>query len=351
VPLGISYFGLSQSYEALGEFGKAIDVVQEFLRRNPDDARAYRRLGQALIAAGRLDEAMQAVDRADGLGERPHANDDLRRTILLLQDRLAEAEAADRSRLKSGDTSSKHAHSFQLACDLLFRGRSAEARSIFAAMNARYWVAALWLEQGDAARALAEIRRSLPPDRDGVAAVKPEALSIIARAQVRLGHGADAAAAIDQMRKRADVSTNPTDERRVRWARGVSALEMNDPATAIRELRRAAALLPPNPLERGVPIVYALASAYRAAGLDVEASRHYEQLVSSSVRVSAPLEFIRSLYFLGQIAERGGDMAAARRYYARFVRYWGDGDLDRDHVADARRKLESLASASGRRAP
>jgi hypothetical protein len=47
---------------------------------------------------------------------------------------------------------------------------------------------------------------------------------------------------------------------------------------------------------------------------------------------------VRSLYFLGQISERKGDRANAAEYYRRFVQYWGDGDMDRDRVADARKK-------------
>ena len=340
VPLGNSYIGLSQTYQALGEFDKAIDVVQEFVRRNPDDARGYRRLGEALVAAGRLEEAAQAVERANGLGLNPGEEDHLRRIILLLQDRLPEVEAADRARLKPGenDASRKHADSFRLASDLLFRGRSAEARRIFAAIGARYWVALLWLEQGDAARALAEIQRGRPAD-DTHRDMGPEELSIVARAHARLGHRNEAASAIARLSALSDRMTTAYGDRRLRLARGVSALELHDVPTAIRELREALALLPPNPMERGVPILYALGCAYLAAGREVDAAASFERLVASSARTDAPLEFIRSLYFLGQIAERRGNRTAAREHYERFVRYWGDADLDRDRVADARRKL------------
>jgi hypothetical protein len=45
------------------------------------------------------------------------------------------------------------------------------------------------------------------------------------------------------------------------------------------------------------------------------------------------------MYFLGQITERAGDTSTARDYYRRFVTYWGDGDIDREHVAEAKKKL------------
>jgi len=55
------------------------------------------------------------------------------------------------------------------------------------------------------------------------------------------------------------------------------------------------------------------------------------------------VEFVRSLYFLGQISERRGDRARARAYYQRFVNYWGDGDIDRERVAEARKKIRGPA--------
>jgi hypothetical protein len=58
------------------------------------------------------------------------------------------------------------------------------------------------------------------------------------------------------------------------------------------------------------------------------------------LRASWPIEFVRSVYFLGQIAERQGERDKARAFYGRFVEYWGEGDMDRDRVADARKKLK-----------
>ncbi len=37
--------------------------------------------------------------------------------------------------------------------------------------------------------------------------------------------------------------------------------------------------------------------------------------------------------------EERGEMDEARKYYRRFVEFWGDGDLDRDRVEEARSKL------------
>jgi hypothetical protein len=52
--------------------------------------------------------------------------------------------------------------------------------------------------------------------------------------------------------------------------------------------------------------------------------------------------YVRSFFHLGQIAEKKGEKAAARKHYERFLFYWKDGDTDRDRVAEAQRKFRSL---------
>lgn len=49
-------------------------------------------------------------------------------------------------------------------------------------------------------------------------------------------------------------------------------------------------------------------------------------------------EYVRSFFFLGQIAEKRGDRAKAKEYFGRFVSLWKDGDLDRDRVKEAEQK-------------
>jgi hypothetical protein len=48
---------------------------------------------------------------------------------------------------------------------------------------------------------------------------------------------------------------------------------------------------------------------------------------------------------LARIHEDRGEKEEARRYYKRFVDYWGEGDLDREQVEEARRKLAELGGA------
>ena len=94
----------------------------------------------------------------------------------------------------------------------------------------------------------------------------------------------------------------------------------------------------PNP---HIPLWYALGEAYLAAGRSVEATTWFERVAASGVEHARyPIQFVRSFYFLGTLHEKRGDMTKAREAYRRFVGYWKDGDLDRERVVDAQRKLQ-----------
>ncbi|HUE85312.1 MAG TPA: hypothetical protein VMO26_04475 [Vicinamibacterales bacterium] len=55
-----------------------------------------------------------------------------------------------------------------------------------------------------------------------------------------------------------------------------------------------------------------------------------------------PELYVRSFYQLGRRYEANGDTAKAVDAYRRFVGYWRNGDMDRERVAEAERKLTAL---------
>jgi TolA-binding protein len=98
-------------------------------------------------------------------------------------------------------------------------------------------------------------------------------------------------------------------------------------------------LNPPGP-SGAVIFWFPLGQALLAAGDDREAAKRFERIVNAGVdRAANPIEFVRSLFYLGQTSERQGERARAQEYYRRFLSYWGDGEIDRERVADARKKL------------
>ena len=96
----------------------------------------------------------------------------------------------------------------------------------------------------------------------------------------------------------------------------------------------------PSGLDQHVPIWFSLASAHLAAGDEEKAAEWLGRITESTTEhIRWPIRYVRSFYLLGKIQEERGEMEEARKYYRRFVEFWGDGDLDRDRVQEARGKL------------
>ena len=76
------------------------------------------------------------------------------------------------------------------------------------------------------------------------------------------------------------------------------------------------------------------------AGRSKEAEPWFTRVTASGHEHAAqPLEYVRSFYHLAKLHEETGDLTRAREAYRRFVGDRKDGDLDRERVAEAERKL------------
>jgi Flp pilus assembly protein TadD len=75
------------------------------------------------------------------------------------------------------------------------------------------------------------------------------------------------------------------------------------------------------------------------AGNHAEAIRLLESSQTRHYRAHDMDAWVRSVYLLAQLYEQRGDLDRARQHYARFVALWGDGDMEREWVSDARSKL------------
>jgi tetratricopeptide (TPR) repeat protein len=88
---------------------------------------------------------------------------------------------------------------------------------------------------------------------------------------------------------------------------------------------------------------FAVAAALLAAGDEEGAAGRFQKIVDSYVeRAYWPREFVRSLFYLGKFHAERGDSEQARDYLRRFLNHWGDGEIDRDRVAEAREVLAGL---------
>jgi tetratricopeptide (TPR) repeat protein len=182
------------------------------------------------------------------------------------------------------------------------------------------------LRLGRPAAALTQARRSLRDARTSTAGWESSYYEILALS--RLGQDEAAASALKALTDRAEALPSDREKRQIHWLRGVMALDHHQIETAIAELSKAEAMLPPKgvppPAPRHPLIWFDLGSAYLAAGDDKNAEVRFQRVVDATESARAPIEFVRSLNFLSEIAGRRGDLAKAGEYRRRYLDYWKD---------------------------
>ena len=358
-PIATTYTNLSGDYAALGQFEQSRDVLQDFLGRNPDNARAYGALGDLFNRWGKRDEAIAAYDKSLALD--PSASDPTlgRWRLDLVSDRWDDLAATDQRLRKSDDPVLRAAADSNLALERLYHGRTGEALKAYEAAlgslgpkgsvnsaGVRNAIAAVLLERGQAADALAQARRALD-DARGAGPQPTQSSTLAAWANSRLGRQSETASIVDTLTRQANELPGDQRKRNLYTLQGRLALDRRDVDAAIRALKQAEAIALPNTYGSSGPganvgIWFAMGSAYLAAGNSAEAAARFERIVSSGAqRAFTPIEFVRSFYYLGQINEKQGNRDKARDFYRKFLEYWKDGDIDRDKIADAQKKLAS----------
>jgi DNA-binding winged helix-turn-helix (wHTH) protein/tetratricopeptide (TPR) repeat protein len=350
------YLNAAKAYEALGRFDEAEAELSAFRARQPDNAAVHRTLGFKLLAAGRLDEGLAMLERAKALDPSNLSPEWGRFVACVLREDWESAAAASRTQSASDDPYWRWGGLADRALIRLYRGRSREALQALAQAVAsqreepgdlsalsRVAAARLQLLHGDAERALAEARKAQQE-----AAGNPgewHGLFVQALAEQALGRYADADRTAERLGQKAAAIPSDKEKRRHLHLLGELALLRGDPKGALVHLNAAAASLAPrgtlagSELPQHVPIWFALGSAHLAAG-DAAAALPWLEKVSSSgfEHLHWPVPYVRSHYLRARALESQGRTGEARESYARFVALWGEGDLDREAVAEARRK-------------
>src|SRR5262245_43284537 len=349
----VTFTNLAGIYRRLGQYDKAHEVLTEYVQANPDVPTGYRGLAGLLTVWGRWDEALAAFDKAQALEPANLTSLAGKAPIFIVNERWDEYSALNRKLLESTDPRWKYQGFFSQAVEQLYKGRSADAmrlldsaatasgpRGSVQSANARVAIASLLLDRGQPATALAPAKRAVD-DAGGVGAMSYFGLEVVARVHSRLGHKAEVTKAEEDLeRMRRQLPSERLQRLTHHFHAGLLARDRRDADTAIAELKECETAARPGESNSG--LFFELGSAYLDSGKDAQAATYFERIVNSAaLRANDPLQFVRSLYFLGQINERKGDRAKAVEYYRRFVQYWGDGDMDRERVADVRKKLGS----------
>ena len=350
------YLNLSKSYAALGRSDRAYETLLAFRQRHPDNAAVHRSLAFQLIAWGKLEEGLQMMDKAAELDPGDLAPEATRFYVSLLREQWEPARSAASKLAASPDPYWRWLGRMSEAQVRLFRGRSQEAlveldkaarsdtESGERAALSRTAEARVLMLRGAHARALEEALRA---QREAAGNLGEwQGLFVAALAQEALGRHAEADATAETLRRKADAIPSDKEKRRYRHLTAELALARGDTARALEELNKAQETLSPrgtfagSELPQHVPIWFDLGSAYLAAG-DREKAGYWLRKVTESTteHVHWPVPYVRSFYLLGTIHEARGEAEKALECYRRFVAFWGQADLDRERVAEARRKL------------
>ncbi|MGH9386724.1 MAG: FlgO family outer membrane protein [Vicinamibacterales bacterium] len=350
-----AFSNLASNYIALGDIAKAVAVTESFSKRHPESGAGHRSVGQAYIAAGRYEEAIQELARAALLDPTDPAVLLARGTAQILREDWTSAREAATTLSSSADETRKWFGALLHTSVSLYSGRQADAlvwadRAVAAykvsgarSAISRGLVATVHLAKNQVAPALAQAQRAVADAKD--LAEEINALLTHARALALAGRFSEADATLAAVAAASTDLTAMVVGRSVSFGRGLVALSRRDFPSAIEQLTAAQASLP---LRNGnvlvpaphLPVWFALGEAYMGAGKPAEAEPWFQKVATSGhEHYSQPLEFVRSFYYLGKIHEAAGDMTKAREAYRRFVGYWKDGDLDRDRIAEAQRKL------------
>jgi len=346
---------LGGAYSALGRAEEGRTVALSFVKNHPESGAAHRGVGNALAVLGRHEEAIAAFSQSRLL-EPGNSTTDMALTVtqLLRQDWPAVTKMVEQL-LVSGDETRRWQGALISAMVHLLHGRVSEGITSADRAAVAYKTPG---SRGATARRVSVVARLARGDSTGAALAAAQAVEagkgtdeeaaarvMQAWALAVAGRHNESNAAIEKLIGAVDPVAAVRDCRNLAFARGLAALARGDSTAAIASLMEAQAALSPrgtNVLARSphVPIWSALGQALFQAGRPRDAQPWFQK-VSESVyeHTFEPIDFVRSFYFLGRIYEQQGDMTKARDAYRRFVGYWKDGDLDRERIAEAQRKI------------
>ena len=348
---------LSWAYNALGDPEKGRTITSSFVKQHPESGAGHRNLAMSLNALGRHDEAVVAYEQSRLLNPGDSTTDmALAVTHLLREDWTSVARMVE-PMLVSKDETRQWQGAMTAAAVHLFHGRSVEGikwsdRAAAAYRtpglrtgNAMRLKVAALAARGDTRGAISATERAVTAakDTDEEARARVMLAWLLAVAGRHEASNAEIATLIASIQPVAKAR----DSRNAAFAQGLVALALHDSKAAISSLTEAQAGLSPKApshlhLPWHIPIWSAMGQALLEAGRPSDALPWFRK-VAESVNEHAfePIDYVRSFYFLGRIYEQQGDLTKARESYQRFVNYWKDGDLDRDRVAEARRKIAS----------
>jgi tetratricopeptide (TPR) repeat protein/TolB-like protein/tRNA A-37 threonylcarbamoyl transferase component Bud32 len=348
-----TYSGLATAYAAVGRNEEGYDVLRDYVREYPDSAAGFRYLAWYAMTMGRYDQALEALTSSDVLDPGNFETVGMRWTIDVLSGRWEEAALLSSEALAAEKPEERWWGGTARSAEQLYAGESQAAwETIRTAtdtlppgdrlrVEGRLRVAGMLLDLGDAEGVLKEASAAV--EEAG------EYTELAAQGHFLLAAGLSKLGKVEESEKPAQVfreyieSLSPEYKKRyMPVTEGALAYFRGDTASMMRHFEQAKEVLPVGGKggDDHCRIWYGLAHGHLEAGDDAKAIEYFEKIVDAGqTRLWQPILYVRSLYHLGAIYEERGEMAEALDYFRRFLALWGEGDIDRERVDEAKRKV------------
>jgi serine/threonine protein kinase/predicted Zn-dependent protease len=361
-----SYQYLAFCYAELGYSDKGREALLEGVKSFPDNAFLRHYLAHFDLCRGDFDSARSELESAFAMDPTHFYNNFLRGALDYYLGDWTGAEREFQKLLEEKEPEAIYRGVFSLAALYLSEGRFMKAEEelnraleIFRPYSVKWvesefesYLAYAYLAAGRAEEALKASDEAWKTGVEaGKADLQRDALHHRGLAQLAMRALADAEGTSAQMKELVEKSPFKKDIRRYHDLVGRIELERGQAASAVKHFEDAVALLPQiGSLWREDNLIWEalywepLARAYEKAG-DLARSRGvYEKIVKMIAgRFLYGDIYSLSFYRLGQIAEKQGERAKAREYYAKFLELWKDADPGRPEINDARKRLAELS--------